>query len=160
MLADYSANSVLGRRLSDNDRGVRLLAESFIRDLWCRDGTVGQRHHLQRVIRLNSSGLGEEAIVEATALLEDAPAFAEAWNQRAIAYFVRNDFSRSVRDCHQTLELNAYHFGAAVGMGRCYLEMDEGRLALEAFRRALKLNPNLEGIRAQVVLLEKTLGGK
>jgi tetratricopeptide (TPR) repeat protein len=160
MLGDFQVNSAVGQRMSDKDRGVRLLAEQYIRDLWCRDGNTEQQQRLRQIVHLNSYGRAEEAVALASALIEEAPWLAEAWNQRAVAYFLLDDYGRSARDCHQTLELNAYHFGAAVGMGHCYLEMNEGRLALEAFRRALKLNPNLEGIRAQVALLEQTLGGK
>ena len=45
-------------------------------------------------------------------------------------------------------------------MGRCYLKLDDRISALECFRRALRLNPNLEQIRAQVVYLQKTLKDK
>ena len=36
LLGDYSSNAVLGRALVDRDRGVRTIAESGIRELWCR----------------------------------------------------------------------------------------------------------------------------
>ena len=36
--ADYSSNATLGRALHDNDRGVRMLAESGIRHLWRAHG--------------------------------------------------------------------------------------------------------------------------
>jgi tetratricopeptide (TPR) repeat protein len=160
LLGDFSVSGILGRRMSDRDRAVRLLAERYIREVWCRDGSHEQQHRLQRIMRLNDYRRSQEAVREATELIEEAPGFAEVWNQRAVAYFLLQDYGRSARDCHQTLELNPYHFGAAVGMGYCYLEMDKGRLALEAFRRALKLNPNLERVRAQVTRLEQSLEGK
>src|SRR2546422_444778 len=84
-------------------------------------------------------------------LEELAPELAEAWNQRAIAYFNMGRFTDSIRDCRQALELNPHHFGAAIGMGQCYLQLNDRTAALESFRRALKLNPNLEGVRAHVV---------
>jgi hypothetical protein len=37
-------------------------------------------------------------------------------------------------------------FGAAAGMGQCYLKMGGQVMALEAFRRALRINPNLDGV--------------
>jgi cytochrome c-type biogenesis protein CcmH/NrfG len=42
-------------------------------------------------------------------------------------------------------------------MGQCYLQLGDRAAALEAFRRALKLNPNLEGVRATVTYLERAL---
>ena len=49
--------------------------------------------------------------------------------------------------------------GAAVGLGHCYLELSDAVGALEAFRRALRMNPDMEGIRAQIQYLERSLEG-
>ena len=62
----------------------------------------------------------------------------------------------AIRDCHQALEINPYHFTAAAGMGQCYLLQDNPVAALEAFRRALRLNPGLEEVRTQVVRLQRS----
>lgn len=159
-LGNYSHNAVLGRALHDRDRAVRLLADNAIRNLWRRDGNERQQQQLQIVCRLNDSQHHAEAIEAATDLINSAAWFAEAWNQRAIGYFATQRWEDAANDCHQTLELNAYHFGAAVGMGHCYLEMDDPFAALECFRRAVKLNPDLEDVRAQIDYLQRTLEGK
>jgi len=157
LIADYRSNATLGKCLSDSDRGVRLLAENGIRNIWCRDGTVGHRRILNNIIRLNGAGQFETVIRQATKLIEEVPWFAECWNQRAIAYFQACEFRDSANDCQQTLELNPYHYGAAVGMGQCYLELNDGRAALECFRRALRLNSGLEAVRIQVDHLQRAL---
>jgi tetratricopeptide (TPR) repeat protein len=159
-LGDYSHNSILGRALNDHDRGVRLLADSGIRQLWRRDGNRLQQERMARLCRLNQNDQYAEAIQEATALIDEAAHIAEAWNQRAVAQFAQKRFEEAANDCHQTLELNAYHFGAAVGMAHCYLQLDEPFAALENFRRALALNPDLEDVRGHVDLLERTLEGR
>ena len=156
-LAGYEANADLGRALHDHDRGVRIIAENGIRELWRRDGSDSQRQRLRMIVRLNASHRSDEVICRVGELIDEAPWFAEAWNQRAIAYFHLERFRESANDCHQTLELNPYHFGAAVGMAHCYLEMNDAFAALENFRRALKLNPDLEGVRAQVEYLQRAL---
>ena len=157
LLGDYESNAALGRALNDRDRGVRTLAENGIRALWCRQGPDGLRRKLGVVIRLNSLHRFEDAIKRASELVESAPWLGEAWNQRAIAQFSLRQFEESIRSCAQALEVNPYHFGAAAGMGQCFLQMGNRAGALESFRRALKLNPNLEGIRAQVQFLQRTL---
>src|SRR5690606_28743454 len=124
-IGNYDSNAVLGRALHDEDRGVRILAENGIRELWCRCGTETQRQLLSVIVRLNASQQYELALERATELLEQAPWFAEAWNQRAIAYYQLGRYELSASDCHQALEINAYHFGAAVGMAHCYLEMSD-----------------------------------
>ncbi len=158
-LGGYESNHVLGRALRDPDRGVRLLAENGIRQLWFQAGNEPQRQRLTVVARMIASDEFHRAAQLAGALIDEAPWFAEAWNQRAIAYFHMGRFEDSANDCHQTLELNPYHFGAAVGMAHCYLEMNDAFAALECFRRALKLNPDMEGVRAQVAYLERSLEG-
>jgi len=159
-LGDFSHNAILGRALVDHDRGVRLLADSGIRQLWRRDGNRPQQERMARLCRLNQNHQYLEAIREATALIDEAAHFAEAWNQRAVAQFALRRFEDAANDCHQTLELNAHHFGAAVGMAHCYLQLDEPFAALENFRRALSLNPDLEDVRGHIDLLERTLEGK
>ncbi|HWB08148.1 MAG TPA: tetratricopeptide repeat protein [Pirellulales bacterium] len=159
-LAGYSSNHPLGRALQDDDRGVRLAAEEALRSVWCRAGTEDQRFELQAVIEANSARRYHESIARATALIHAAPSFAEAWNQRAVAWYGLGNYPESIADCNQALEINPYHFGAASGIGQCYLQLGRPRLALESFRRALALNPNLEGVRANIASLERTLGKK
>ncbi len=157
LLADYEANATLGRALHDCDRGVRILAENGIRVLWCRIGNRQQRKHLDRVLELNAAQRFEEAVHAATRLIEQAPWLAEGWNQRALALFNLGRFAESIHDCNQALEINPYHFGAAAGMAQCHMQLKDRRAALDCFRRALRLNPNLEGVRAHVLYLQRTL---
>jgi len=155
LLGDYESNHSLGRALVDGDRTVRVIAENGIRALWNRMGSDSQRQMLAVVIRLNAVQRYEEAVRRATELIEKATWFAEAWHQRAVAQFNLNRFAEAIRDCHQALEINPYHFPAATSMGQAYLELGNQVSALESFRRALRLNPDLEGVRAQVVRLAR-----
>ena len=157
LFSDYRSNAVLGRALHDPDRGVRMLAENGIRSVWCCSGNSAQRKSLQAVIDLNALRRCESAVRRATRLIAHAPWLAEAWNQRALAHFNLRKFAESIRDCQQALEINPYHFGAATGMAQSHLKLGDRAAALECFRRALALNPNLEGVRAHVHYLQRTL---
>jgi tetratricopeptide (TPR) repeat protein len=158
-LGDYEVNHCLGRALLDEDRTVRTLAETSIRAVWCRAGNQQHRHELTVIMQLSAARQHQEAADCATALIEKAPWFAEAWNQRAAAHFHLHRFAEAIRDCHETLEINPYHFLAAANMGRAYLELGNHVSALESFRRALRLHPDLEEIRAQVVRLTRMVEG-
>jgi tetratricopeptide (TPR) repeat protein len=159
-IADYSSNNVLGHALIDSDRGVRSVAETSIRAVWCRDGSWGQQQQLTRIIAFNAAEKHDAARVAATKLIEENGRLAEAWNQRAIAFFAAGRFVDSIADCRRTLELNPFHFGAAAGLGQCLLQIGEQQAALDNFRHALKINPGLEGVRANVVYLQKLLKKK
>ena len=154
-LGDYDANHTIGRALLDDDRTVRTIAENGIRTIWSRAGNEAERQELGVIVRLNAAQLHKEAVVRATKLIERAPWFAEAWYQRAVAHFALGRLVESIRDCHQALEINPYHFVAATTMGQAYLELQNPVSALECFRRALRLNPDLEGVRVQVVRLTR-----
>ena len=73
LLGDYSSNSVLGRALADRDRGVRTIAETGIRDLWCRVGSRDQRETLRLVVDLNDERRFADAAELATELIHSSP---------------------------------------------------------------------------------------
>lgn len=159
-LGDYDVNPTMGRALHDEDRTVRTLADNGIRSVWARCGDKTRRRQLAIIVRLNSAQHYAEAVKKATDLIGKAPWLAEAWNQRAIANFALGEYVKSIRDCHQALELNPYHFAAASGMGQAYMRLGNPVSALETYRRALRLNPGLEGVRAQVVRLTRMIEDK
>lgn len=158
-VGDYSANHTVGCALCDGDRPVRLLADTAIRSIWARAGDAAQRRELAVLVRLNAAQRHEEAIQRAGVLIGKAEWYGEAWNQRAIAHYSLGRLQESIRDCHQTLEINPYHFAAAAGMGQAYLQLGNHACALECFRRALRLNPDLEAVRVQVARLSRLLEG-
>ncbi len=158
-LGDYESNPTLGSALLDEDRTVRILAENSIRQVWTRVSGEMDRVQLDTIIRLNAARQFDKVIRMASDLIQRVPAFAEAWNQRAYAHHALGHYDQSVRDCHEALEINPYHFIAAVSMGRAYLELGNPVSALESFRRALRLNPDLEGVRVQTDRLAKLVEG-
>lgn len=159
-LGDYGANGSLGRALQDEDRTVRLLAEDAIRSVWTRLGTPEHQQELQALVRLNRAGQYQEAVERATQFLNNAPWFAEVWNQRAVAQFSLGRYQEAIHDCHRALEINPYHFAAAAGMGQAYLALGDHASALESFRRAIRLNPNLEAVRVQIARLTRLIEGR
>jgi tetratricopeptide (TPR) repeat protein len=159
-LGNYDSNPTLGRALADPDRTVRTLAENGIRNVWTRAGNEAERTELGVIIRLNAAQLHRDAAGRATQLVERAPWFAEAWHQRAVAQAALGSIADAIRDCHQSLEINPYHFVAATSMGQYYLQLKNPISALECFRRALRLNPGLEGVRAQVIRLTRKVEGR
>ncbi|MDR2345449.1 MAG: tetratricopeptide repeat protein [Planctomycetaceae bacterium] len=149
-IGDYKSNSVLGCLLVDIDRSVRLLAESSIKNVWPRDGSTYQRHELRLAMRNIAYQNFDEAVRITNNLLDDFPLFAEARNQRGIALYASGKFKDTIEDCKIVLDLNPYHFGAAIGMGHAYLHDKNKELAIVCFQQALKINPNLEAIRRSI----------
>lgn len=159
-LADYQSNRVLGCALVDSDRGVRTLAENGIRRLWMRTGSPDQQRQLAVIAKHIEEKDLNQAVHLAGVLVQNAPWIAEAWSLRGKAFFHMGQYEATLRDCHQTLEINAYHFTAASIMGQAYLLKHDPVAALESFRRALRLNPSMEEVRIQVIHLQRSLKGE
>jgi len=141
------ANNALGCLLKDRDRSVRLIAESSLKSIWSRDGSERQRQELYAVMRLIAEQKFGEAVSRANILLDEYPSYIEARNQRAIALFALKQFENSIEDSQIVLDLNPYHFGAAIGMGHAYLQLRNKPEAIECFHKALEINPNLDTVR-------------
>ena len=156
-MGDYNCNAAMGCALIDRDRGVRTIAENGIRDIWCRVGSREQRLTIRTLIRHNHTKDYQRAADLAGKLIHESPWIAEAWCQRGTAHYHLGQYDEAIRDCHQALEINPYHFTAAAGMGQCYLLQDNPVSALESFRRALRLNPGMEEVRAQVIQLQRSI---
>lgn len=152
-IGDYQINHAVGQALQDEDHTVRVLAEKACRAVWNRAGDQVQRRELADTVRLNAIKQYREAIRKASWVLERAPGLAEAWYQRGCAWFQLKDRRRAIQDWHQALELNPYHFVAAIAMGDAYLQLGNPVSALDAFRRALRLHPDLKKVRAQIAKL-------
>ena len=156
-LSDYQSNAVLGRALADSDRGVRTLAESSIMRLWLRIGAASQQRRLSAVAEQIEDRDYERTARLAGKLIQEAPWIAQSWYQRGLAHFHLGQFEAAMRDCHQALEINAYHFQAASILGQACQSHGDLVAALESFRRALRLNPGMEEVRSRLIQLQRML---
>src|SRR5437660_2656453 len=84
------------------------------------------------------------------------PDYVEAWNRRATLYYLQNNYAHSLADIQQVLVCEPRHFGALAGLGMIMQDIGDDKRALDAFRKALAINPHLE----KVPELVKTLGEK
>ncbi len=156
-MGDFRFNETLGRALHDSDRAVRLLSDHGIRELWMRDGDGQQRHMLRQIARLNTRHRLVDSLELADELIAINPNIAETWNQRAISKYGLELYDEAIEDCREALYLNRFHFNSALGIANCFLQMEDAFVALEFFRTALSINPDLESVRGQITQLERSL---
>jgi len=88
------------------------------------------------------------------------PDFVEGWNKRATVHFLVKDYGKSIADIQQTLALEPRHFGALSGLGMILRDIGDDRQAIEAFRKALAVHPQLENAREALETLEAKVAGE
>jgi len=88
------------------------------------------------------------------------PGYIEAWNQRATVYYLKQDYAHSIADIAEVLAREPRHFGALSGLGLMLQEMNDDKDALDAYRKALAIDPHLEGVPDIVKTLTQKIEGR
>ena len=70
------------------------------------------------------------------------------------------DYGHSVADIREVLLREPRHFGALSGLGLILQEIGDDKHALEAYRRALAIDPHLEHLPEVVKTLRETVEGR
>ncbi len=140
--------------LKDPDDSVRLRATRALWQVWFQQkGALGletleiAQAHMER-------GEMEQAEQILTQLISDQPDFGEAWNRRAVLYYLCHRYSDAAADCQAVVRLNPVHFGAWHGLGLCRAALGYYREAIQAFHRALEIQPY--AVENQRLILECT----
>ena len=149
----------LAHHLRDADPVMNDMAEHALWSVWFRIGKTCQANrHLASATSAMSRRDFTAAISFCDAAISLDPDFAEAFNQRAIAYYLQEDYQASILDCQRAIERMPCHFGAWSGMGHCYAYLERRSDALDCYRRALEINPHLDCVRQAVDELQREAG--
>lgn len=152
-----SDTKALLQALRDADVGARENAEQAIWTIWGRSGDQrADKLYRTGVAQMNGGKL-QRSIATFSRIIRLKPGFAEGWNKRATLYFLTGEYRKSLADCAEVIKRNPYHFGALAGYGQIYLRLEDYELALEYFRRALEVNPNMDSVKLNILLLEQLL---
>jgi tetratricopeptide (TPR) repeat protein len=94
------------------------------------------------------------------AIIKLRPDYIEAWNRRATLYYLQNDYGKSLADIREVLVREPRHFGALAGLGMIMQDLGDEKRALDAFRKALAVNPHLDRIPDLVKSLSEKVEGR
>ena len=94
------------------------------------------------------------------AVVKLRPDYVEGWNRRATLYYLRNDYAHSLEDIEQVLVREPRHFGALAGLGMIMQDLGDEKRALDAFRKALAVNPYLDKVPELVKTLTEKVEGR
>jgi tetratricopeptide (TPR) repeat protein len=94
------------------------------------------------------------------AVIKLRPDYVEGWDRRATLYYLQNDYARSLEDIEQVLVREPRHFGALAGLGMIMQALGDEKRALDAFRKALAVNPHLDKVPEMVKTLTEKVEGR
>jgi tetratricopeptide (TPR) repeat protein len=106
------------------------------------------------------AGRYREAAATFSEVIRQRPQFAEGWNKRATVHYLAGDYQLSLADCDQVMKRNPSHFGALSGYGQIYFQLKQYDKAIEYWRRALEVNPNMLGVELNIRGAEELLRQK
>jgi tetratricopeptide (TPR) repeat protein len=94
------------------------------------------------------------------AVVAIAPDYAEGWNQRAMLYYEKGDYGRTMRDLREVLRRDPRQWEAWGALGRILENSGDDLHALAAYRRALAIYPALRGLAERVQRLAPRVDGR
>jgi len=142
------------------DADAAKLVEGRIWALWLASGSDTADLLMSRVKKATDAKDTKWAIRLLDAVIELRPDYVEAWNRRATIHFSNKDYGKSLADIRQVLAREPRHFGALTGLGVIMQEFNEDKFALEAFRKALAVNPHLSKVPDFVKTLTEKVEGR
>jgi tetratricopeptide (TPR) repeat protein len=150
---DLFINSLL-ENLKNSEEKVRAHATQELWRMWFQQKGMYGFELLERSQVLLELGAIESAEDLLSQLTQDQPDFAEAWNRRAVLYYMKGEYWKAIADCKKVIDLVPIHFGALHGLGLCYAAIGRYPDAIKTFRRALEIQPY--SLENQKLILECT----
>jgi tetratricopeptide (TPR) repeat protein len=143
----------------DADEAKRF--ENTIEVLWAQSGSDTADLFAARAVDMLTEAQDQDgALRMLNAALEAKPDYAEGWNKRATLFFMKGDYAHAMRDIRETLRYEPRHYGAWAGLGRILDQTGDSKKALDAYRRAIAINPYMDGLKDEVSRLTTKVRGE
>jgi len=97
-------------------------------------------------------------ILDATVAI--APDEAEVWYLRAKVHYLKAEYQLALDDLKRTIDRDAKHYRALEDLGLVYEALGTKKNALEAYRKALEVNPFLDNATEAVRFLSREVGSR
>jgi tetratricopeptide (TPR) repeat protein len=142
------------------DAEIAKQVENRIWAIWLASGSDTADLLMSRVKAAIEGKDARLAIQLLGSIIEIKPDYIEAWNRRATLFFAMKDYGRAMADIQEVLNREPRHFGALAGLGMILEEVGENKQALDAYRKALAVNPHMQKIPEQVKALSEKVEGR
>lgn len=158
LLGTDSCLAGLARQLRHPDRMVGQMAEHAMWSIWVRAGNDEAKQHFARA-SIDFSNRNLDAALDGFSKAVQADSnFAEAYSQRGMVHYLREEFDQSLADCLRATHLMPLHFGAWAGAGHCHACMGKARQAVYCYERAKRINPHMDCVDDLIAELREAAG--
>jgi tetratricopeptide (TPR) repeat protein len=156
----YNLDTLFGALKLAPDEASAKAIEERIWAIWVSSGSDTCNLLMSRVRAATDEKDYDLAIKLLNAVIALKPDYVEAWNRRATVYYLKQDYGHSVADIAQVLAREPRHFGALSGLGMILQEIGDDKDALEAYRKALAVDPHLDNVPDVVKTLTEKVEGR
>lgn len=153
-------NDLYGQLRSARDATAAEPITEAIEEAWRISGSDTVDLLMSRVDSFVLAADLDVALEVLDAVTEIAPDDAEGWHQRAIVSFMKKDYERALSDLKRALAIDPKHYKAIRDLGVVLQQTGDKKGALEAYRKALDVNPFLEQARQAAEELAREVDGQ
>ena len=155
----YNLDTLFGALKIAPDEASAKAIEDRIWAIWIASGSDTCDLLMSRVKDATDDKDYDLAIKLLDAIIAIKPDYVEAWNRRATVFYLERDYGHALADIREVLVREPRHFGALAGLGLILQDIGDDKHALEAYRRALAIDPHLQNLPDTVkTLIEKVEG--
>jgi len=131
-----------------------------IEQLWSMSGSDTVDLLLSRAARFANEADVDLSLAVLDALVDIAPDEAEAWYLRAKVKVLAGNPEQALVDLRRALNLDEKHYRAIADLGLVLEQLGAKKEALDAYRKALAVNPYLDDAQAGVDALAREVEGQ
>jgi len=131
-----------------------------IEELWAVSGSDTVDLLMSRAAQFANEAEVDLSLSILDAVVDIAPNEAEAWYLRAKVNVLKGKPERALADLRRTLNIDGKHYRAINDLGLILEQLGAKKEALEAYRRALAVNPFLEDAQEGVEALAREVEGQ
>jgi tetratricopeptide (TPR) repeat protein len=121
--------------------------ESAIGSVWMESDSPSVDLLMSRGADALQSGEFDRALFYFNEVTTLAPDYVEGWDKRAAVFLLKNDYASALKDIERLLKIEPRHFGAMGALAIILEDLGDKKGALDLYRRALKIDPWLQGAK-------------
>ena len=142
----------------EDEETANLVAEEIVA-IWMESGSASVNLLLRRGSEASAKGNPKLARKMYNHAVDLEPEFAEAWARSARLALTQKDYNRALNESLKTLELEPRHFYTLWTLGNVLEVLNRPDEALETYREANRLYPELKVVKDRLEQLEIEIGG-